>query len=314
MDRHEPSASGWTRQTARPCRLRPNRIARAAIPVLFLLAFGGARASLDLREASADFPRGGSDGYPFATTLAVAGPLTDAGEPALALRTLDAALEDAPRDAQLLALRGYALLRLGRLAEAEDALRDALALRPDEPGARYALGAVLAGLGRRQEALAELLEERRTHPDAATRVRCFLDAAELEAALGWTTEAENDALEAVRLDPARSDAWGLVARLRLHGGRVDEALAAAREATDGGAGDYRLAFLLGAALADRGDWAGARDQFESAVRSRPAFAPAWKALAAARRHLGKQDAAVEAAERYQDLVKVHREPAVTADP
>lgn len=73
----------------------------------------------------------------------------DVGDPAAATALLvraDAALTrlGSAADATLLALRGYALLEQGRHADAAEALRAALVLRPDSPHARAALALALA--------------------------------------------------------------------------------------------------------------------------------------------------------------------------
>lgn len=59
---------------------------------------------------------------------------------------------------------GAALLETGRLAAAEDHLREALRIRPAEPNSMTNLGLLLAGRGRTREAIALLRESARLRP------------------------------------------------------------------------------------------------------------------------------------------------------
>jgi Flp pilus assembly protein TadD len=65
-----------------------------------------------------------------------------AGTPELALRLADATLAQHPADVHALIDRGVALTELGRLGEARDSLRKAVAGRPHDTTALLALGRV----------------------------------------------------------------------------------------------------------------------------------------------------------------------------
>jgi cephalosporin hydroxylase len=69
-------------------------------------------------------------------------PLLDAGRPEEALRILDAAVEESPRDAELLTLRAVCLADLGQFELALDAARALLARDPDNAEASRLLRAL----------------------------------------------------------------------------------------------------------------------------------------------------------------------------
>lgn len=93
---------------------------------------------------------------------------------------------------------GFALLRAGRMDEAEQWLRRAIAADADDADARFNLGIVLAETGRHEPAIAELEEAARLRPrDAAVRYRLGVS----NAALGRQFAAVHALRESIRLDP-----------------------------------------------------------------------------------------------------------------
>lgn len=142
-------------------------------------------------------------------------------------RATAAAVAAHPEDPALWNIHGVMLRQLARPTEALAALDRAVALKPEETGARFNRGSVLmdlgeAGAGRDQ--FAALLAEAPQDP------RPLLFLARAEAVLGETDAAEAHIRQALALAPHSSDAWRQLAELAgADGARaegiVDEALA-----------------------------------------------------------------------------------------
>ena len=61
----------------------------------------------------------------------------------------------------------FALIQVGRVAEAVEQFRQALVLQPDNAPVHYNLGNALAQLGKRQEAIAEYEQALKLEPNMA---------------------------------------------------------------------------------------------------------------------------------------------------
>ena len=150
----------------------------------------------------------------------------DAGELALALATLDQAIEGAPGRAALHHNRGVVLQRLSRPAEALAAHDHALGLGLDAADAHYNRGNSLQSLGRGAEAVAAYREALVRDGQHAL---ALYDLARLRWRLGHADfAAELDA--AIAAAPASALAFGIMARLLLRGERYTEAAQAYAEA------------------------------------------------------------------------------------
>jgi Flp pilus assembly protein TadD len=123
--------------------------------------------------------------------------------------------------------RALALCDLGRLADAEQALREALREEPDNPLAHATLASVLLELDRPDEALEAASTTIALAPDLAfgheVRGHAFL-------ALERFREAEASANEATRADPEDSDPWVLKTAALVGQDRWADALRAAERA------------------------------------------------------------------------------------
>jgi tetratricopeptide (TPR) repeat protein len=200
---------------------------------------------------------------------------------------------------------GRLLDRLGRPIEAEQFLRQALAIDPDFAEAHASLGVALALQGRHEEAVKEfrhslLLDP--VQPEVEFNLGVSL------AGLGCIAEAEAEYAAAVRLSPTYGDAQlnlgvtlaqlgrfsaalpALQAACRLmpESGRAHENLATVLDQlgkTDAAIAEYRTSlrldssdaqahYNLGNVLIHAHDLAAARAEFSDAVRLRPDFAAA----------------------------------------
>jgi Flp pilus assembly protein TadD len=133
--------------------------------------------------------------------------------------------------------QGIALLREGRIAQAESCFRDALRAQPDAPELHATLGAILAAQGRAAEAL----------PSFHT---------------------------ALKLRPGSADAHGNLGNALRELGRPDEAARHLREALRLRPAYPEAHNNLGAVLRDRGETAAAESCFRAALRLRADFAQA----------------------------------------
>lgn len=237
-----------------------------------------------------------------------------------AIQAYRSALRLNPDDPRVLIALGHALAATpGGREEAIASYRRAFQLDPNAWEAHAGLGQLLAARGEAQAGLAELQTALRLHPDAVVGN----DLGGLLAATGRSDEAITAFQEAVRLqpdyaaarfnlasllsdlpgrlpdavrefeatlrltpaDPAVHNNLGL-ALLRL--GRKDEALGHLREAVRLAPDSPEGHFSLGRALlADPADEAGALREFESALRLRPDWAAAQRAVLPLRARVGR---------------------------
>jgi tetratricopeptide (TPR) repeat protein len=123
--------------------------------------------------------------------------------------------------------RALALCDLGRLKDAEEALRETLREEPDDPLAHGILARVLLDLDRPDEALESASTTIALAPDLslghAARAQALLS-------LGRFDDAEASANEAVRVDPENSGSWVLLSAAFLGRGQCADALSAADRA------------------------------------------------------------------------------------
>lgn len=123
--------------------------------------------------------------------------------------------------------RATTLHRQGRVAEAVDAYREALAAQPRAPGLLVNLGVALSQLGRTGEALAAM-------SDAAAAAPSFAEAhyglGVLLQGAGRLPEALDSWRRAVEVRPDHADAWFNLGLALREFGRTEEAVAAYRSA------------------------------------------------------------------------------------
>ncbi len=162
--------------------------------------------------------------------------------------------------------RGNAAAREGRLAEAEEAYRQAVAADATNPRAHQSLGTVLVRRGNPQAALEHFGVAVRLEPENA---RAHSDLGVLLGELGQNDRALEHLGRALELEPELVDARLSLGSVQARLGRLDEAEATYRRVleSDAGNGDARLG--LGAVLAQTGNFEQAVVALQEALRHEP---------------------------------------------
>lgn len=187
----------------------------------------------------------------------------------------------------------------GHPQEAESALVAALAVEPEQIDARLMLAALRVATGRAAEAKAtfrQALERSEDAPDVAEMFLRWLSSRgdKVEAA------AEADRLTPDLVDDGTID---IIVRFERAAGRPERARLAAEEALRKGVTAGRVALLVGSALADSKDFAGAAARLLKVGRRDPEFVESRLRAADALRRVGgagaleKADGALEEATR-----------------
>jgi tetratricopeptide (TPR) repeat protein len=192
--------------------------------------------------------------------------LLERGRLAEAEQTLRQAIRLEPDDAVAYANLGRALLGLGRPEEAAAALREAVAYDLGNAAYHADLGRALYGLGRDEEAVQALGEAVAYQPDTADYQG---DLGQALFRAGRLPEAERALREAVRLDPDSAAYQAAFGWVLLGQDRDDEAEAALREAVrlDPDSAGYQAD--LGRALFSLGELPEAAVALTEAVRLSP---------------------------------------------
>jgi tetratricopeptide (TPR) repeat protein len=129
--------------------------------------------------------------------------LLNAGNAQGALELAEKWMAAAPKDMDAVGWHGRALVRLGRLAEAEADFRQVLAAYPNDSDAMFDLAGILRRQGHAQDAL-ELLKQ--AHAVDPQRVDVLIEEGRVLRSLGRAREAREAFQEARRLAPDNADA------------------------------------------------------------------------------------------------------------
>jgi Flp pilus assembly protein TadD len=166
-----------------------------------------------------------------------------------------------PRNAKFLWALGGVLKDRGRLAEAADSYRQALAVQPEYVSARINLGAVLMGQNRGADAIDQFRAALRLDPDNAG---AHYDLAIALTATGRLDEAIHEYREAVRCRPQFAYAHNNAGQLLVATGHLDEALVHLREAARLLPESANVHQNLGLALRRHGEHAEAAQELQRA--------------------------------------------------
>jgi len=186
----------------------------------------------------------------------------------------------------------------GRCAEVLRELQRIVAEDPHNFPAISLAGQCLRDDGRHAEALALFERAARENPRSAVPVA---NVAASLLALGRRSEAERELRHALALDPALAESAAKLARLLRESGRGLEAVGVLDAAAAAGARSSELFLERGVARAERGDLAGALDDFREGARRAPTDPVPLENAARAAFALGR---AREAAVFYETLVRL----------
>lgn len=240
-------------------------------------------------------------------------------------------LERTPGSIEHLRLLGGALVKQARYVDAEQVVRQAIALMPAFPHLHEDLGSVLALQGRYEEAVPCFEQAIRLEPQLP---HAHKKLGEALAALGRGSEADESFEEFFDRDPARGKV--ALALDHLRAGRKDEALETLRSALRENADNVdalrllaqlywredkqlsdaeallrratRLApghamawTMLGGILQESNRHAESMECYEAALKADPSSAVAWSGIGIAHSHAGDVEKAIEAFERAIEL-------------
>jgi predicted CXXCH cytochrome family protein len=211
------------------------------------------------------------------------------GDPARAVPLFEEAARREPTGYRLVQL-GNALMEAKQFTTAEETLRRAVALSPDEPLAWGTLGWVLWQEDKGAEARADL--EKAVSLDAELP-ELHNNLASVLWGMGEQAEAERHFREALRIQPGVAE-WRLnLARVLASRGEMAEARFQFAEAVRLNPNRAEARLDYGRLLADGGDLAGALRELDSAVRLQPNLWRAQFELGMALGRLGDSTSAIE---------------------
>jgi tetratricopeptide (TPR) repeat protein len=251
-----------------------------------------------IREFSAALERGYPDRDRLLVELALA--QSEAGQPAGALASLQRVAPPErswPYAAEYHAVRGFALAKTGRGAEALESMRRARDLDASNPQYAEFLVSTLIAANRNAAALEEALGAQRHFPDHAGIQFLFGLSSYYVTQGGLTRLALRNLREIGAAEAKIFLLSGLVSRQE---GKAEEAAEAFRKAAQAGVPDAHL--LLGLVHRDAGDLAAAEREFLEAEKANPASGQALLELGKALLGRGDLAGAKARLERAADVM------------
>jgi tetratricopeptide (TPR) repeat protein len=204
-------------------------------------------------------------------TKQLAATLIGKGEYARATEVLRLAVADPPADEALFTDLGNAYLRQRMLPQAQQALKRALEINPDQPEAQNLLGLMAVQKNEPVEAEAQFRSALRSQPDLA---EAHNNLGNVLAGEHSYPEAEYHFQRAIAINPKYAEAhhsYGLVLALTQS---YDQAAVELREAARLEPNDAQTHDDLGDVLMAQGQGDGAAEQYREAVRLKPGLADA----------------------------------------
>jgi tetratricopeptide (TPR) repeat protein len=181
---------------------------------------------------------------------------------------------DFPNDPLPWLMRGKLFIELTQWPQAEQALKKALALRPEDSEAAYYLANVLVERRQLPEAL-ELYERSAANADdGEDRNRARIGQVKCLRALGRSDEGRRVAEEILRKDPDQRDALIELGRIEADAGRFQEAVASLEKADAQNHHDIEVRYAWAAALRGAGRAEEARAEFERVGKAQAELAKA----------------------------------------
>jgi len=246
------------------------------------------------------------------------GPLKDmsdhyaAGDYEAVVAASDALLAEKPDVGPAVYLRGVALWKLARLAEAHATLERALELVPDQPGIFGVMGSVtieyadeLAGSGKVEEATALYASaadhfKRNLELDPDSRPSLLSRAAALDKA-GMKAELEQVLLQIVEVDPGYLQAYFRLSNLYLESDRPEDALALLGRIPTADKDAAVAIYNVAVKLYNEKDIAAAELAAKKAVEIDPQLASVRRLLARVYLQQGNDAAAIPELEKFIEL-------------
>jgi protein O-GlcNAc transferase len=224
----------------------------------------------------------------------------------VAAAVLLAAGSGSPQEFASLMAQGQAAIRAQEYENARGVLEKAVAMRPSDPAAHYALARACAGAMKYQFAREHYMETLRLAPG---HQQALLDLAAIDENTGRFEEAAGDYRAALRAGPSPKAERGL-ASLAAKQGRTDEAIAMLKKLADADDSDVESRYQLGLAMMQKGDCAAAVPQFQAVLHREAAHLGALFNLGNCLNRSGQKDEAASALDRFQ---KASREEAERVD-
>jgi len=241
-------------------------------------------ALAELEAVLAARPEAGRARYPMALVLRQLGRLDEArrqlerpgtGEVSFPDPEVEA-LRDLPAGSGAHMRRGGEALIAGRLAEAEESFRRAVAVDPDYADARRNLALTLLRQGRAGEAAEQLTEGLRRQPD---HVWLHFDLGQARLAGGDVEAAVESFRRATRLAPDFTGARFSLANALIRLGRWEEARGHLERLVEADPGDHDARYLLAMDRYQAGDRAAAEAELRRLLAENPGHAAAREGLA-----------------------------------
>lgn len=198
---------------------------------------------------------------------------------------------------------GQTALNMEDFANARVNLEQAVALRPEDPGAHYALGRAYAGEKRFKVATEHFLETLELSPDHPS---ALVDLAAIEENTGRFEQATEHYRQALAQGPNPGAQRGLSGLLAKQGKR-DEAIKMLLELAEADAQDAKSRYQLGLVLMQAGDCDGAVEQFQAVSQIDTAHTGALMNLGNCLNRLGRSEEAEQAMERFRTTREEERQ-------
>jgi tetratricopeptide (TPR) repeat protein len=225
--------------------------------------------------------------------------LAESGEVTGAVQLLEKSIETDPSGSTSHIHLGVRLAQQGRFEAAAEQFRLALKAAPNSVEAKSSLGLALTELGQLEEAQRLYREVLDQHPDHGPTL---VYLGELLARQGKTAEALEHLRRGVQAQPGNGlYQYTLGELLARSGASPDEAILHLRKAVQLLPQHAGAHYTLGVLLARGGERAGAKVEFEQAVKLSPQLTDACIGLAGIALEEGDSQSAVKWAERANDL-------------
>lgn len=221
----------------------------------------------------------------------------DAKQYEAALQETETLIAANPALAPLHYVKGFALVKLGRLSEAEAPLREALRLDPEIAGAAGLLGQALGEQGKYDEAVVALRQELQRQGESGPRASLLLGLGQALMETGKPEEAVAALEEALRIAPEDPDVRVQLIDAYTRSGRNEDAERLMGGDMDAGAAAI-LHYNVAANMLRSQKWEKAAEHLRKALELDPALHVCHKYLGESYLGLGKSDEAIKSFEAY----------------